>query len=102
VEALVALGLAAVAAGTLAAVATASGTALVTARRDGVATALATERLDGLRAGPRTAGSDAASSAGSTFARRWTASDGRGRPDGLGVEVAWPGHRLVLATEALP
>jgi hypothetical protein len=100
---LVALVLTALGAGALAAVATAGGRALLAARHDAAATALALASLDAVRAGPRTGGADAVVIAdGTTFARRWTATDGRGAPDRLAVDVTWLGHRLDLATEALP
>jgi Tfp pilus assembly protein PilV len=103
VEALVALVLTALGAGALAAVASAGGRALVTARRDAAATALAAAALDVARAGPRTGGADTATLPdGTTVARRWTASDGRGAPDRLAVGITWLGHRLDLTTEALP
>jgi Tfp pilus assembly protein PilV len=102
VEALVALVLTALGAGALAAVATAGGRALLGARHDAVATALALAALDAERAGPRTGGADTVATADATaFARRWTATDGRGAPDRLAIEVTWAGHRLDLATEAL-
>jgi hypothetical protein len=99
----VAIVLTALGAGALAAVASAGGRALLLARHDATATALALAALEAERAGPRTAGADAVSVAdGTTFVRRWTAADGRGAPDRLTVEITWPGHRLDLATEALP
>ena len=102
VEVLVALLLTAVAAGALAAVATAGGRALVAARHDATATALAAARLEDLRAGPRTSGTDVIAHEGTTHARRWTATNGRGRPSALDVTVEWPGHAVALATEVAP
>ena len=94
--------LTALGAGALAAVATAGGRALVVARHDATATALGLAALDVERAGPRTGGTDSVvTNDGTTFARRWTAVDGRGAPDRLAVEITWPAHRLDLATEAL-
>jgi len=101
VEVLVALVLTGLAAGVLAAVTSASGRALVAARRDATATALGSTRLEALRAGPRVTGADGVSRDGVTYVRRWTATDGRGRPDALDVAVAWPGHGLALSTQVL-
>jgi hypothetical protein len=98
----VAIVLTALGAGALAAVATGGGRALLAARHDAAATALALAALDAERGGPRSAGSDTvAIGDGTSFARRWTATDGRGAPDRLAVDVTWSGHRLDLATEAL-
>ncbi len=95
--------LAAIGAGALAAGATAGGRALVTARHDATATALALAMLDAERAGPHTGVADVvAANDGTSFVRQWTATTGRGAPDRLAVDVAWSGHRIALATEALP
>jgi hypothetical protein len=95
--------LAAIGAGALAAGATAGGRALVTARHDATATALALAILDTERAGPRIGGADAVAAAdGTSFVRQWTAANGRGAPDRLAVDVTWSGHHVALATEALP
>jgi Tfp pilus assembly protein PilV len=102
VEVLVALVLTGLAAGALAAITAVSGRALVTARRDATATALAGGRLDMLRAGPLADGSDAIARDGVGFARRWTASSGRGRPSAFAVTVDWERHAFALRTEALP
>jgi hypothetical protein len=99
----VALVLTALAAGALAALAVGSGRALVTARHDAFAITLALASLDTLRSGPRADGADAVPAPdGASFARAWTVRRGRGRPDALDVETTWPGHRLDLATEAMP
>ena len=98
-EVLVALVLTALAAGALAAVAATSGRALLSARHDATATMLAGARLEALRTGPGTAGTDVATRAGETYVRRWSAVHGRGRPDVLDVTLTWPGHGLTLATE---
>ena len=79
-----------------------SGRALLTARRDATATTLAGACLETLRTGPRRAGTDTATHDGVPFVRRWTATDGRGRPATLAVTVDWPGHALALTTEAMP
>ena len=97
-----ALVLTGLAAGVLAAVAAASGRALVTARRDATATTLAGARLEALRAGPRGAGTDTTTADGISYVRRWTATDGRGRPATLAVDVGWPDRTLALTTEATP
>ncbi|HXJ36720.1 MAG TPA: hypothetical protein VMS22_22010 [Candidatus Eisenbacteria bacterium] len=103
VEVLVALALAAVAAGGLAATAGTSVRALVQAGRDAAALTLATERLETLRAGPRADGVDSTvASDGATFSRTWAVSAGRGRPDQLATSVTWGPHRLDLETEVWP
>ncbi len=103
VEVLVALALAAVAAGGLAATAGTSVRALVQARGDAAALTLATERLEALRAGPRADGADATVAPdGATFARTWSVSPGRGRPDRASASVTWNAHRLDLESEVWP
>ena len=98
-----ALALTALAAGGVAIVAATSGRLLVLARHDATAIALGLEALEVLRAGPRAARTDIVSDGdGTSFARRWRATAGRGRPDPLAVRVTWPGHQLDLATEAAP
>jgi hypothetical protein len=73
------------------------------ARHDAQAVALATERLELLRSGPRADGADAAAAPDATaFTRAWRITPGRGRPDGLAVAVAWPGHDLRAGTRAMP
>ena len=101
-EALVALGLSAIA---LAGLATTAGLAvrsLRTAHGFDVGLALATARLEALRAGPRADGEDVTVVDGTRFTRRWQATDGRGRPTSLAVEAGWDTHRLSLETECLP
>ena len=102
VEVLVALVLVALTGGALAAVMATSGRALVAARRDATGVSLAAGRLETLRARPRANGADGASFDGVDFVRTWTVTPGRGRPDALAVDVGWPGHAIVLGTEALP
>ena len=103
VGALVALVLVALGAAAIAVVATTTAQALVLARHDAVATGLALARLDELRAGPRTTGTDLRSSSdGTMLTRRWHTAFGRGRPDALDVTVTWSGHRIDLVTKALP
>jgi hypothetical protein len=101
VEALAALAMTAVAASVVAVGAATSGAALLGARRDAAATVLALARAEALRAGPCGAGSDSTPADGVTYGGSWTCADGRGRPDDVGVTVAWPGHRLAVATEVL-
>lgn len=102
-EAVVAIAVTALAAGALATSATVSGRALLGARRDAVGTTLALARLERLRAGPLSDGTDAiVADDGTPFGRRWTGTPGRGLPDVLSVEAAWPGHRVALDTEAWP
>ena len=102
VEVLVALVLVAMTGGALAAVMATSGRALVAVRRDATGVSLAVGRLETLRAGPRANGSDGAPLDGVDFARTWTVTPGRGRPDALAVDVGWTGHAITLGTEALP
>ncbi len=104
VEVLVAVALTALAAAGLAAVAPAATSGLTAARTRAAALALATARIEALRAGPRAPGTDSVLGAdGTRFTRRWSVVRGRGRPDGLSAEVTWPGgHRVTVITEALP
>lgn len=93
----------ALAAGGVAAVAATSGRVLVAASRDGAATALAAERIERLRAGPRLGGSDLIlGPEGTTWVRRWGVDGGRGRPDALDATIEWPSHVVGLSTAALP
>jgi Tfp pilus assembly protein PilV len=99
----VALVLVALAAGGVAAVATASGRTLVAASHDASGTTLALDRAERWRAGPRTPGADVVAGAdGTTYARRWTITDGRGRADGVEATVGWSSSATTLATAALP
>ena len=103
VEALVAAALAGIALGGLAAVAGVATRTLCLARDSGVAVALAVERLEALRAGPRRDGSDRWTAAdGTTFTRTWQVAGGRGTPARLSVRVAWGGRVHTLATAAWP
>ena len=97
-----ALGIVALAGGTVAAVAATSGGLLVAARRDAAASSLGRERLDALRAGPRDDGADTVVAAGALFTRTWTTTPGRGSPDRFVVTLAWSGHGVTLAGEAMP
>lgn len=73
------------------------------ARDTGSALALATGRLEALRAGQRTDGADVAPGPdGTAFIRRWSATGGRGQPARLEVSVTWGTRTVALATEALP
>lgn len=103
VEALAAAALAGVALAALATVAGLARRSLLLARQTSVALALADERLEGLRAGPRIEGADTRMAAGGTsFSRRWIVQDGRGGPTRLQVEVRWGARVVALATEVLP
>jgi Tfp pilus assembly protein PilV len=103
VEALVAAALAGVALAGLSTVAGLARRSLLLARETSVALALASERLESLRVGPRADGADAPSAAdGTTFSRRWTVEDGRGGPTRLRVEVRWGAHAVALASEVPP
>jgi len=103
VEALVATTLTAIALGGLATVAGLATSGLRLARDTSTAVALAGERLESLRAGPRTAGTDTVVAVhGTSFERSWEIAPGRGRPDRLSVRVAWGTRALALTTEAEP
>jgi Tfp pilus assembly protein PilV len=102
-EALVGAALAGLALAGLAATAQVSAQALRLARNQGMALAVATERLEALRAGPRGAGTDAVVTPdGTTFRRTWRVRDGRGAPATLDVDVAWGTHALALGSEVWP
>src|SRR5207249_3757345 len=76
---------------------------LGTARNTATALALAGERLEALRVGPRAGGSDGPVAAdGTRFVRTWSVVEGRGAPTRLAVRVDWTWRSLTLATEALP
>lgn len=93
----------ALAAGGVAAVAATSGRTLVAASRDAIATALALDRVEHWRAGPRGDGTDVVTGGdGTAYARQWTTIAGRGRPDSVDATIAWPSHAIALGTEALP
>ena len=99
-EALVAafLGGLAVAALTSTVVSTARG--LRQAAESSLALALASERLERLRAIPEPDGHDTPVASGITFDRRWTTTPGRGAPDSLSVVVRDGGVvRAALRTE---
>ncbi|HZP42898.1 MAG TPA: hypothetical protein VFD84_15505 [Candidatus Binatia bacterium] len=103
VEALVGAALAGIALAGLAAVAALATESLRLARDRSTALALATERLELLRAGPRADGAEERVGAGGTrFAVAWHAVDGRGDAARLRVHVAWGTRALDLATEAAP
>ncbi len=103
VEALVGAALAGIALAGLAAVAGLATASLRLARDTGTALALATERLEALRVGPRADGADSqVAPDGTRFQRSWTRDGGRGTPERLSVRIAWGRHALELETEALP
>ncbi len=103
VEALVGAALAGIALAGLAAVAGLATASLRLARDTGTALALATERLEALRVGPRADGADSqAAPDGTRFQRSWTRDGGRGTPERLSVRIAWGRHALELETEAFP
>src|SRR5439155_15621999 len=103
VEALVGAALAGIALAGLAAVAGLATASLRLARDTGVALALATERLEALRAGPRAAGSDdRVAPDGTRFSRTWSHSGGRGTPVRLTARIAWGRHTIEVGTEAFP
>jgi Tfp pilus assembly protein PilV len=102
VEALVALLLAGVAIAALAAGASAGVRHVRLARERSTALALAADRLDALRAGPRDTGSDEIDVAGTRYVRRWRSDGGRGTPLRLGVEVGWADGHVTLESGAFP
>ena len=67
-----------------------------------LAVALATDRLDMLRAGPRDAGTEDVAVGGTVFVRTWRAEGGRGAPVQLHVEVEWPAGHVTLESEVFP
>jgi Tfp pilus assembly protein PilV len=103
VEALVAAGLAGIALAGLSTVALLARRSLVQARDTSVALALATERLEALRVGPRVDGSDVRVATGGTrFTREWTVAEGRGGPTEVRVEISWRERVLAVTTEVPP
>lgn len=101
VEALVALALAAVAFGALAAATRTATEALrrTSARQAAVAAALG--RLEALRGGPRDSGSDLLPGSPSV-ARAWRHVPGRGRPDLVEAEATCDGSRVTLGEALWP
>ena len=103
VEAVAATALVGIAVAGLAATAAVTVDALRLARDTGTALALAGERLEGLRVGPRANGSDGQVAAdGTRFVRTWFVVEGRGAHTRLSVQVHWGSRAVTLATEALP
>lgn len=98
VEALVALALAAIATAGLATAATSAVAHLRLARVRDTAVALASSRLEALRAGPRADGDDVVG----PFVRRWWADDGRGDAAAADVEVVWGTRAVRLSSEVSP
>ena len=102
-DALVGAALAGIALAGLAGTAALSSQSLRLVRDSGSALALANERLETLRAGPRVDGSDRWTGPdGTVFTRSWTHGAGRGRPATLSTQVTWRRRTLSLGTEALP
>ena len=103
IEALVAVTLAGIAIGGLTGVAALATRSLVLVRDTDNALALAGERLEALRAGPRGDGADApAARDGTVFARTWQVGGGRGMPAELSVRVGFGSRAVTLSTETLP
>jgi len=102
VEALVALMITAVAVAGLTASAAAAIRHVRLARERGTALALATDRLDALRAGPRDTGRDEIDVTGTHYVQTWSSTGGRGEPWRLAVEVMWPGGHIELESGAYP
>lgn len=101
VEALVALGLAAVAFGALAAATQVATRALRRAAARQAATSAAAERIESLRAGARGSGGDLVAGP-PEVARVWRHVPGRGRPDRVAVETECDGSRLALGSAMWP
>lgn len=101
VEALVALVIAAIAFGALAAAAQVATRALrrTAARQAAITAGLA--RLETLRAGPRAAGSDLTAGP-PAVALSWRHVPGRGRPDRIAVDAACDDTRLALESAVWP
>ena len=103
VDALVGAALAAIAIAGLAGTATVAARGLRLARDTGTALALANERLETLRAGPRVDGEDRWQAPdGTTFTRTWTTTGGRGRPAALATRIGWGARSFALGSEAMP
>jgi type II secretory pathway pseudopilin PulG len=103
VEALVGMVLAGIALAGLAATARVSTQALRLARDGANALAFASRQLEVLRLGPRTTGNDTVTAGdGTTFARTWRATDGRGAPSPLAADVAWGTHACTLDSAVWP
>jgi Tfp pilus assembly protein PilV len=103
VEALVGAALAGIAVALLAGVAGLTSRSVCLARDSGFALALAVERAEALRAGPRADGADTRAAAdGTVYSRSWQVAGGRGVPVRLSVQVTWGNRVRTLATEVLP
>jgi hypothetical protein len=103
VEALVATALAGIALGGLTGAAVLATRSLVLVRDTANALALAGERLETLRVGPRTDGADAPRTRdGTDWTRSWRVSGGRGTPAGLSVGLACDRRTVDLSTEVFP
>jgi len=100
-EALVAAALAGLALAAVALAARLTSAGLRLARETSTALTLAERQLELLRAAPPADGADEVVADGVRFARAWTVAGGRGRPTQVAIEVAWPGHRVALATGML-
>jgi hypothetical protein len=100
-EALVAAALAGAALAAVALVARLAGSGLRLARDTSTALTLAETQLETLRSGARDDGTDEVVADGVRFSRTWRATGGRGLATRLAVEVAWPAHRVVLASGVL-
>ena len=103
IDAVVSLGLAGIAVAGIAGTGGMALRALRVARDTNAAIALATERLEAMRAGPRVNGADVATAPdGTRFTRTWQTTDGRGGVTPLSVDVQGGGHDLVLSSEVFP
>ena len=102
VEALAALGVTAVALAGLTATAAAGVRHIRLSRDRGAALALAVNRLDALRAGPRADGRDEPVVGSTAFVREWETGGGRGEVAVLRVRVAWAEGSVQIASGAFP
>jgi hypothetical protein len=101
VDALVGAALAGIALAGLAAVGAVATHSLRVARDTASALALAADRVEALRGGPRATGDDRwIAPDGTVFDRTWTHDGGRGRPVGLSARVTWGRRAVDLRTEA--
>jgi len=101
VEALVALALAAIAFGALAASAHVAVQSFRRSAAHQAAGIAALDRLEALRAGARASGADTVPGP-PVVSRAWRVAAGRGRPDDLTTDAQADGSRVILETRAWP
>ena len=100
-EVLVAAALAGVALAAVALAARLASAGLRLARETSTALTLAEAQLELLRTETPADGADQVVADGVRVARAWSVTGGRGEPTQVAIEVAWPGHRVALATGML-